>query len=199
MSRRGGLAIGQLSFDPHIDKPFEHLANLEAQFGDGVDLALEFGVFHPGSIVYLPYGSTAQVAAVRGWQRLDSVGKRNAGGPSRARRIHCLHENVRRRDSRGIRRTQDPRTDTLPCRARRLAPRAQRDRRGCVDPYVAALMDGVAGFFGAGSAHDSCDVVWEGAMASEESADQSKRRNDDPGSGYVSRQQHYGKVHTPDA
>src|SRR5437016_5380449 len=103
MSSSGRLAIGKFTFDPYIDKPpFEHLANLEAQFGDGVDLALEFGVFHPGSIVYLPYGSTAQVAAVRGWQRLDSVGKRNAGGPSRARRIHCVHDNSRRRDPRGV-------------------------------------------------------------------------------------------------
>src|SRR5207237_3719729 len=97
MSGRGSLAVGELPFNPHVDKPpFEHLANLEAQFGDGVDFALEFGVSHPGSIVYRPYGSMAQVAAVRGRQRLDSPGNRNALGLSRARRIHCVRENVRR-------------------------------------------------------------------------------------------------------
>src|SRR6266478_2628585 len=174
MSRRGGLEVGEFAFDPHIDKPFEHLTNFEAQLGDGIDLALEFGVSHPGSIVYLPYGSTAQVAAAGGWQRLDRVGKRNAGGPSRALRIHCVPENIRTRHSRGIRGTQDSRADTLPCRARHLASCAQRDRPGRIDPYAAPPVDGVARFGGAGSAHDSRDVVREGAMASEESPHQSK-------------------------
>jgi hypothetical protein len=47
MPCRGAFEIGDLAFNPHIDEPaLEHFPNLEAQFGNGVDLSLKFRVFH---------------------------------------------------------------------------------------------------------------------------------------------------------
>ena len=57
MSGRGCLEIGEFTLDPDVDEtPLEHLANLETQLGNRIDLALEFGVSHRRSIVYRRYG-----------------------------------------------------------------------------------------------------------------------------------------------
>ena len=53
MSCRGRLEIGDFSLDPDVDKtPFQQIANLDAELGNRVDLALELCCFHLGSIVY---------------------------------------------------------------------------------------------------------------------------------------------------
>jgi hypothetical protein len=53
MSCGRGLVIREFAFDPDIDKsPLEHIPNLKTELGDGIDLPLEFGVSHFGSIVY---------------------------------------------------------------------------------------------------------------------------------------------------
>ena len=49
---RGCLEIRDFAFDPNVDKPaFQHLANLEADLGNGIDFSLRFRVSHLGSIV----------------------------------------------------------------------------------------------------------------------------------------------------
>jgi hypothetical protein len=53
MSGGRGLVIREFSLHPDIDEtPLEHIPNLKAELGDGIDLPLEFGISHLGSIVY---------------------------------------------------------------------------------------------------------------------------------------------------
>ena len=53
MSGSRRLVIREFALHPDIDKaPLDHIANLKTELGDGIDLPLEFGVSHLGSIVY---------------------------------------------------------------------------------------------------------------------------------------------------
>ena len=66
MSGCRSFEIRELAFNPDVDEtPFEEFADLKAELGYGVDLALKFGVFHLRSIDYPQDGSTAQVVAGR--------------------------------------------------------------------------------------------------------------------------------------
>ena len=47
------LEVRKFAFNPDIDEtPLEHVPNLDTELGHGIDLPLEFGIFHVGSIVY---------------------------------------------------------------------------------------------------------------------------------------------------